>query len=139
MTNRDQRVNPPRFRRAAHVAWRKIGAETVVLDLKEKRAYGLNEPGGILWQALAERSEGDHPADAFMPSEPQAAAFLGELASLGLVEALPNGTSVSATPLPAGFQGSPEVTWSDEIRAFGGSICAKIPGQSTSCDTFPKT
>src|SRR4051812_30193920 len=40
------------FRRASHVAWRKIGDETVLIDLKTKKLYGLNPSGGFFWHAL---------------------------------------------------------------------------------------
>ena len=118
MTEKDGEANAPRFRRASHVAWRTIGSETVVLDLKGKRAFGLNEPGGALWHALAELPEG---GGALTSSEPEVQSFLAELASLGLIEEMSNGISCLATPLPARFRGSPKVTWSSEIPSFGAS------------------
>jgi len=134
--------NPPpsvakRLRRAPHVAWRRIGDETVVLDLKAKRAYGLNGPGGTLWQALVGFPDGGLTARAFSPSDPETRAFLAELAGLGLVEEEAVGSPDPPTPLSGGSSGAPRVTWSDEIRAFGGT-CGHIPGQGGGCNTFPQ-
>jgi len=137
MTDNDSEANSPRFRRASHVAWRKIGNETVVLDLRAKRAFGLNEAGGALWHALVELPEG--AGVALASSERDAQAFLAELASLGLIEAVSDGMPGSSTPLLAGFRCSPKVTWSDEIRAFGGSVCGKTPGGGGGCSSFPQT
>ncbi len=40
------------LRRAAHVAWRRVGDETVLIHLKTKRIYVLNPSGGFFWHHL---------------------------------------------------------------------------------------
>ncbi len=40
------------LRRAAHVAWRRVGDETVIIHLRNKRIYVLNSSGGFFWHGL---------------------------------------------------------------------------------------
>lgn len=37
---------------AAHVAWQRVGAEIVLLDISRRQLIGLNGAGGMLWEAL---------------------------------------------------------------------------------------
>lgn len=41
-----------RFKHAAHAAWRKVGDETIILDLNSSVYYSLNETGSFVWEQL---------------------------------------------------------------------------------------
>jgi hypothetical protein len=43
------------YKIADHVAWRKVGDEIVVLDLKTNAYYSLNETGIVVWEGLAKK------------------------------------------------------------------------------------
>lgn len=117
------------YHRVAHVAWRRIGAETVVLDLKSKRVFALNEPGSEIWHALA--PEGS----AIAATSDEAGAFLAALAGHGLVEeAAPAGTAPPSGPVPCGGD-PPRIIWQDDIRTFGVS-CLQTPIQG-GCSARP--
>ena len=135
MTDSESAKTSARFRRANHVAWRRIGSETVVLDLKGKRAFGLNEPGGMVWQAIADLPDG--VSGVVATSEPEAQAFLAELAGLGLVEAMPEETPASVATPAVALVDSPKVAWSDEIRSFGAGTCGFVPGGGGTCRGNP--
>ncbi len=135
MKEREDETISPRFRRASHVAWRRIGSETIVLDLKGKRAFGLNEPAGALWHALAELADG---VGATAPNDPDAGAFLAQLVSFGLAEAVSDGVRSATVPLPGPGEGPPRITWSGDIPSFGQS-CARVPGQSGICESHPQS
>jgi hypothetical protein len=72
-----------------------VGEETVVLDLRERVLYGLDERGGHLFSSLDEpRSAGElaarlgagrPAADETAPAQ-AVASFLGELLEAGLIE-----------------------------------------------------
>ncbi|MBZ5587163.1 MAG: PqqD family protein [Acidobacteriia bacterium] len=137
-----------RYRRVAHVAWRKVGKETVVIDLRGRRVYGLNEPAGVVWHALEEFADAGALSallavgDGAMPDpgrrEDAVRTFLGELTGLGLVASDTTDSGVASgqphleAPIPAG---APAITWTDEVRAFGGS-CNFFPGGG-GCDNNP--
>jgi len=132
------------YRRADHVAWRALGEETVVVDLRSNRMYGLNETGGLVWEALEENDEpvalaaslglsGRELEQAQMLIE----RFLAELHSADLVEPIATSESTSRHSAPVervdGPFVPPALVFSEEIRNFGQStsqICFGDP----SCD-----
>jgi len=121
------------WRPGRHVAWRRIGEETVVIDLQGRRMYGLDAAGGAVWHRLA---AGVAPLDG----ETTAAVteFLADLAGRGLVE---EGYAEPASgprpiPAPAPVAARPTIVWQEEIRAFGAS-CAFVPGLNALCDAQP--
>lgn len=119
------------YRRVAHVAWRRIGRETVVLDLKSKRVYALNEVGGEVWDAMV--TEGCLVA----ATTGETAAFLAELAAHGVVEPAPaaGGVVEVGGARPGGEP--PRVIWRDDVRSFGVS-CLQTPIQG-GCQARPTT
>jgi hypothetical protein len=122
------------YRRVDHVAWRTVGRDTVVLDLKAKRVYAFNEPGGALWQGLVERGA------VTAGSAAGAAAFLAELVRIGIVvpaEETVTGSGTPAEALLAAHAEPPRVTWNDDIRSFGIS-CLQTPIQG-GCIARPTT
>ena len=78
---------PPRLARVAHLAQRRVGDETVVVDLRNSRVFGLNPAGGELLEAMREGRElSEVQAWAAAGGDRGAvAAFLGELLGAGLV------------------------------------------------------
>jgi hypothetical protein len=99
------------YRRVAHLAWRAVGEETVVLDLHARVLYGLDASGGRLLAALdaplstaelAARLAAVAPADLPAPSAQALDGFLGELVAAGLVEpAAPADEPHAAAPVAA--------------------------------------
>jgi len=130
-----------KVRRERSVAWRTIGDETVVVHLANKMMYGLNEPGGRVWEALAEPIAIEDlerliPAAAEDDGRARAAlrAFVAELEGEGLVVCEPHPPAPAAAPeRGAAF---PAVTWREEIRKFAGG-CGLLTGQSGLCATAP--
>jgi hypothetical protein len=119
------------YRRVDHVAWRRIGRETVVLDLKNKRVYAFNEAGGDVWHTLA--PEGS----AVAATGTETAAFLAELATHGVIEpATGGGTVVPVGAVPQVGE-APRVIAHDDVRSFGVS-CLQTPIQG-GCQARPTT
>ncbi len=125
-----------------HVAWREIEGQTFVLDLARNVMYGLNVPGGMVWRALQEGGDLTATANALGPGRPDAAnravtAFVGELASLGLVasdvcapEAPVEAADLSFVP--------PQVVWHEQLRSFGQGVCGLRPAQGGPCLGAPQ-
>ncbi len=73
---------------------RELAGESVLLDLKNQRYYGLDEVGTRIWQLLGEGGRADDIAramlDEFEVPEPQLRSelsdFLHQLADAGLIE-----------------------------------------------------
>jgi hypothetical protein len=134
------------LRRAAHVAWRRVGDETVLIHLRDKKIYVLNPSGGYFWHNL----EGARGADDILgrlslaQTLPENArsnleAFLDALSSADLLrrESVPEGSDPPPAP-DYPFPGfvPPQVVWQEELRNFGVS-CVFISGQSGACDLTP--
>jgi hypothetical protein len=134
------------LRRAAHVAWRRVGDETVLIHLRDKKIYVLNPSGGYFWHNL----EGTGGADDILgrlsltESLPENAkntleVFLGALSSADLLELDPVPRGSDAPPAPdypfPGFI-PPEVVWEEQLRNFGQS-CAFMAGESDLCNLTP--
>lgn len=132
------------LRRGAHVAWRRVGDETVLIHLRNKKIYVLNASGGFFWHGL----DGARGTEQFLSNLPlgdplplgtseQIDAFFGDLREADLVDT--EGTeerpvSLPDFPLP-GFV-PPELVWEQELRNFGQS-CAFISGSGPTCDAIP--
>ena len=112
-----------RYRRVENVAWRRIGEETVIVNLGRRRMLAVNEAGGTVWEALARGAA---------VSAGEAAPFLEDLEAEGVVERLA-GTDEAAAALPPG--GAPGVVWREDLQHFGG--CSFVSGQGGPCDQNP--
>jgi hypothetical protein len=112
------------YRRIKNVAWRRVGDETVIVNLGRRRMLAVNEAGGAVWETLA---------GGALVLGGNAASFLADLEAEGLVERLgeEDGTAV---PIPAG--GTPTVVWREGLHSFGG--CSFLPGQGDLCDQNPQ-
>ena len=113
-----------RYQRIKNVAWRRVGEETVIVNLGRRRMLAVNEAGGSVWEALARGA-------SVLPGE--AASFLEDLEAEGVVERLAeeDGTAVPVSP-----GGAPAVVWREELHHFGG--CSFLPGQGDLCDQNPQ-
>ena len=111
-----------RYQRAKNVAWRRIGDETLVVNLARRRMLALNEAGGVVWAALA-------GGGAVAAGE--AAPFLQDLEAEGVVEPVADGDGGAVT-----VPGAPTVVWREELHQFGG--CSFLPGQGDLCDQSPQ-
>jgi hypothetical protein len=109
-----------RYQRVKNVAWRRIGGQTVIVNLGRRRMLAVNEAGGAVWDALAEEA----PA---LPGE--AGPFLADLEAEGVVERLAADEAGAAVAVPAGW--APTVVWREELQHFGG--CAFLQGQGELC------
>src|SRR5687767_830563 len=117
------------LRRSRHVAWRRIGEETVLMDLKLKKVYLLNPSGTFFWHLVdGARGAGEMidllPAPPASDGLPQVASFLTRLETEGLLEptdAPADALPIPTYPLPAFVP--PELIWEEQIRSFGFS-CA---------------
>ena len=110
-----------RYQRAKDVAWRRIGEQTVIVNLGRRRMLAVNQAGGAVWDALAEGTP-------VLPEE--AGPFLADLEAEGVIERLAADEAGAAAAVP--FGGAATVVWREELHQFGG--CSFMPGQSTLCD-----
>lgn len=138
-----------RLRRASHVAWRRIGDETVLIHLPRKRIYVLNPSGGFFWHGLDGARDGVELASALeFPVDDEVRTsleqFLVRLQEADLVETEDDGSTTasadagSETAYPFDHFVPPELVWQEELRNFGAS-CAFVSGASAACDTVPTT
>jgi hypothetical protein len=110
------------YRRVRNVAWRRIGDETLLVNLARRRMLAVNGAGGAIWEALA-------GGTAVSPGE--AIAFLADLEAEGVVERVATEEAGEAVPLSAG--GAPTVVWREELNHLGGA-CAFYPAQGEPCN-----
>ena len=133
------------LRRARHVAWRRIGDETVLIHLKTKRIYVLNPSGGFFWHSLDGARGTDEILDCMAVAELPTSAvneldgFWEKLADAELVEKSEPSDSPAdgndrAYPLSSFVP--PELVWQDQLRNFGQS-CANHGGEGPICDAAP--
>jgi hypothetical protein len=106
---------PPRLARVAHLAQRRVGDETVVVDLRNSRVFGLNPAGGELLEAMREGRElAEVQAWAAAGGDRGAvAAFLGELLGAGLVA--PAEGAAAEGPLAMRSFAEPRLLWREEV------------------------
>ena len=133
------------LRRASHVAWRRVGDETVLIHLKTKKIYVLNPSGGFFWHSLDGAQESRQFLDGLGLEEPlpgdavqQLDGFLDQLKDTDLVESTDGSSNGSQDgheyPLPSFVP--PEMVWEEQLRNFGQS-CARDPGEMPTCDAAP--
>jgi hypothetical protein len=121
-----------------HVAWRAIGGEIVLVDLRTNTMLGLNTTGGVLWQALSHPTAAADLAVASGMEYATVAAFLADLQRRDLVApATSVGQAQGAPDLDPLVPGSPPPTilWTEDLRTF--AACAQAPTQSPLCDQTP--
>lgn len=130
------------YRRGKGVAWRRVGGETVIVNLDRRRILALNETGGTLWQSFADsEGGGDGPATGVVVESGSASEvgdFLADLEREGVLERLdgvPSARGAAALVVAAGPP--PAVVWREELNRFGGS-CGLLPGGGMLCDSSPQ-
>ena len=132
------------LRRAAHVAWRRVGDETVLIHLRNKKIFVLNPSGGFFWHGL----DGARGTEEFLKSLsldhpiPEGASgkidlFLENLREADLVDAgpAPDETPASLQDFPLPTFVPPELVWQEELRNFGLS-CIFLSGDEL-CNSGP--
>jgi len=132
------------LRRAAHVAWRRVGDETVLIHLRNKKIFVLNPSGGFLWHGL----DGARGTEEFLESLtldhpiPEGASgridsFLENLREADLVDAegAPDEETPSLPEYPLPAFVPPELVWQEELRNFGLS-CIFLSGDEL-CNSGP--
>ncbi len=137
------------LRRAAHVAWRRVGDETVLIHLKTKKIYVLNPSGGFFWHSLDGARESREFLDGLSLEEPlpgdaakQLDGFFDQLKNTDLIEAAHASSEASSkgsqdgNEYPLASFVPPEMVWEEQLRNFGQS-CAKDPGEMPTCDAAP--
>ena len=100
------------LRRAAHVAWRRVGDETVLIHLKTKKIHVLNPSGEFFWHSLDGSRASREIVDGLSLEQPlpgdaakQLDVFFDQLESADLVEAS-HASSDTCRP-PRRLQSSP--------------------------------
>ena len=133
------------LRRATHVAWRRVGDETVLIHLETKRIYVLNPSGGFFWHSLDGVRGTDELLDSTAIAELPVSAvkaldrFWEELADADLVERNQPSASPSdgvTRDYPLSRFDPPELVWQEQLRNFGQS-CARDSGTTPVCDAAP--
>ena len=135
-----------RWMRAKHVAWRKVGEDTILIHLRRKKMFGLNETGGFLWHLLdGSRSSADlRELTGTKNSEPHLEdtiqSFLRQLEGLDLVEVADEVLGPSPLPpRPKAGSGAPEILWQEELLKTAQSGCLFLPSQGGVCNAAPST
>ncbi len=132
------------LRRAAHVAWRRVGDETVLIHLRNKKIFVLNPSGGFFWHGLdgargTEDFLGSLTLDDPLPhgASGRIDAFLENLKEADLVDAegAPDDEPSSLPEFPLRTFLPPELIWQQEVRNFGQS-CAFM-GTDPPCTVNP--
>lgn len=103
------------LRRVGHLAWRRILDETLVLDLRRRVAFGLNESGRRVLEWLGNARSPDAWLDVLSPElREEARAFLARLEEEGLV-----GRADEEDPKPPGeapmLGEAPRILWSEPL------------------------
>ncbi len=140
------------LRRAAHVAWRRVGDETVLIHLKTKKIHVLNPSGGFFWHSLDGARESHEFLDGLSLEEPlpgdaakQLDGFFDQLKNTDLVEAAHASSETASKgskgskdgneyPLPSFVP--PEMVWQEQLRNFGQS-CANMGFETLACEQSP--
>lgn len=130
----------------AHVAWREIDGETVLVNLQRNLMVAVNRGGGALWRAIQEGADLDAVVRGLTPEAPVegrrlASEFLAQLEECGLVvvESLtPAGDAVSHPEAPSDLM--PRVLWREDLRSFvqQAASCGRLPSQGGQCQIFKR-
>ena len=104
-----------RLRRVDHLAWRTILDETLVLDLRRRMAFGLNEAGSRLLSWLERVRAVDRTFDR-LPEELRdgVGAFLRRLEEERLVDVTPGDGSQEEGDPPV-LEEIPRILWSEPL------------------------
>lgn len=97
---------PAAWRRATHLAWRSIGDEVVLLDLRRHVVYGLSAGAASVLDWLAEPRR--------VPPGGPLGSFVEQLAANGLLEA---GVANDSEP-PAPAAPDARVLWQEPLATF---------------------
>lgn len=122
------------LKHAGHVAWRQVGEEFIVLDLKQRRMLGLSPGAAVLWQAFGQ----PRCATSLIELQPEhwTSASLSLLTELQELELLvTTSEELHPEPLPV-IDEEPEILWREGMQQVAGT-CAFFPAQSNLCNQNP--
>ena len=123
--------------RKGRLSWRRVGEQTVIVDMAAKRLYGLNVAGGAIWHALdGETGTADLAARHKDVRADDVARFLAELCANGLVDGAESESALA--PPPSFAPEAPAVVWNEQIETFA-RACAAIPGTTPICNINPRS
>jgi hypothetical protein len=132
------------FKRSAQTAWRRIGNETIVVNLRTRRMVSLNAPGGAIWECLGVEVDLMALARAVAPDCPAAVPIIEEFMASLAREGLVDGANGEDACHRHGYGGAvppglvvPRITWNEELLRFGGA-CGKLPAQGAGCLASPR-
>jgi hypothetical protein len=114
-----------RYQRVKNVAWRRVGEETVIVNLGRRRMLAVNEAGGAVWEALVAGASA-------LPAE--AGSFLADLEAEGIVERV--AAEEAEVPVAVFPDGAPTVLWREKLQSFGGP-CGLLPSEGGLCQSSP--
>lgn len=127
------------YERPDHVAWRCLGEETVLVDLRANTIVALNASGGLIWAALSEPLGVDALVELTGSEAGAVACFLGDMVRRGLLTPVAGrGVSASAASGLGPGSGPPAVIWTEELHSFAAASCALLPDQSDICNQVPQ-
>ena len=124
--------------RAHRLAWCRVGAETVIMDMQGGVVFGLNDRGGEIWHRLDGTVELEELEREAAGARAQLRAFIADLAGHGLLQGdpamLPGTADRSAgTDTVDG----PRITWQDDVHDCCQQFSAEPglqPGTGGQCD-----
>jgi hypothetical protein len=133
-----------RYRRADHIAWRRVGEETILVHLDRKRMLALNAAGGLVWEALAEPRDIVEIARVLLGPPDEAGlrrveAFLQELGREGVLGGDPPAGAPPPGAAPDSTPGAPAIAWREAITPFAAGTCGLHPGQGGPCEGYATT
>lgn len=112
------------YRRARHLAWRKVVDETVVVDLRRGRVFSLNDAGAWVLSGFARGRAVEEIAATLAKSGDEerikeTEAFVAELAGHGLLEGCSevsdSGERIVEESCPA-FDAAPRILWHEKLQ-----------------------
>ncbi len=122
------------FKHGAHLAWRAIDDEAVIIDIRGKRVLWLSQKASKIWKALdSEGSVADLPkgldSDPLIDNTAGHERILHELCDAGILVCEPDpNQSVVPFPVQAPPTGhdEPAILWIEPLEQFAG-LCGKTP------------
>lgn len=127
------------YERANHVAWRCLGEETIVVDLRANTIVALNASGGLIWAALSEPLALENLVELTASEAGAVEFFLVDMVRRGLLAPVAGrGVAASAPPGVGAGSGPPAVIWTEKLHSFAAASCAQLPDQSDICNQVPQ-
>jgi len=118
------------LRRSEGLAWRKLGDETIIINLRKRMMYGLNSEAGAIWDAM---DSGVEIETVLSSGAESVEGFVRDLVAEGLANGPVN---LPGRRRPGVSDSGPRVMWKEEVQQFAGG-CGFQAGQGGICDNAP--